>query len=580
MTSFQKTTPSSAKQLRLWPGVALAVLILLLKFTVPIFAPDSMALVFLGALVGVLLILLWWLLFSRAPWLDRLGAVVLVVAAMYITFPFLHMSIQGGAMGFLFPAMSLPILSVVLVAWAAATRRLAAGPRRVALLASILLTCGAFTLVRTGGMSGDGEADTHLRWTQTPEERLLAQGGDTPGAVPSAGAAAAASAGADWPGFRGASRDSVVRGVRLKTDWTASPAVQLWRKPIGPAWSSFAVRGPLMYTQEQRGEEEVVSCYDMTTGEPVWRHSDAARFWESNAGAGPRATPTLSNGRVYTLGGTGIVNALDAGDGTVVWSRHAEKDTGAKLPGWGFAGSPLVLGDLVIVATSGKLVAYDLATGAPRWLGTKGGSGYSSPQVLTIGGVEQIVQLSTFGAVGVAPADGTLLWEHEWKGDGIVQPAMTADGDILIGSGSGLSESGMRRLAVAHGPSGWTVEERWTSTGLKPYFNDFVVHAGHAFGFDGAILSCIDLKDGQRTWKGGRYGHGQLLLLPEQDLLLVLSEQGELALVAAKTDTFNELARHPAIEGKTWNHPVLAGDVLLVRNSEEMAAFRLSLEGR
>ncbi|HET6373344.1 MAG TPA: PQQ-binding-like beta-propeller repeat protein, partial [Candidatus Polarisedimenticolia bacterium] len=543
MTSFQKTTPSSAKQLRLWPGVALAVLILLLKFTVPIFAPDSMALVFLGALVGVLLILLWWLFFSRAPWLDRLGAVVLVVAAMYITFPFLHMSIQGGAMGFLFPAMSLPILSVVLVAWAAATRRLAAGPRRVALLASILLTCGAFTLVRTGGMSGDGEADTHLRWTQTPEERLLAQGGDTPGAVPSAGAAAAASAGADWPGFRGASRDSVVRGVRLKTDWTASPPVQLWRKPIGPAWSSFAVRGPLMYTQEQRGEEEVVSCYDMTTGEPVWRHSDAARFWESNAGAGPRATPTLSNGRVYTLGGTGIVNALDAGDGTVVWSRHAEKDTGAKLPGWGFAGSPLVLGDLVIVATSGKLVAYDLATGAPRWLGTKGGSGYSSPQVLTIGGVEQIVQLSTFGAVGVAPADGTLLWEHEWKGDGIVQPAMTADGDILIGSGSGLSESGMRRLAVAHGPSGWTVEERWTSTGLKPYFNDFVVHAGHAFGFDGAILSCIDLKDGQRTWKGGRYGHGQLFLLPEQDLLLVLSEQGELALVAAKTDTFNELAR-------------------------------------
>jgi hypothetical protein len=138
---------------------------------------------------------------------------------------------------------------------------------------------------------------------------------------------------------------------------------------------------------------------------------------------------------------------------------------------------------------------------------------------------------------------------------------------------------GTRRLAVAHGPAGWTVEERWASRAFKPYFNDFVVHGGHAFGFDGSILACIDLADGTRKWKGGRYGHGQLVLLPEQDLLLVLSEEGELALVKATPDPFTELARVPAIEGKTWNHPALVGDILLVRNGEEMAAFRLSLAG-
>jgi outer membrane protein assembly factor BamB len=154
-----------------------------------------------------------------------------------------------------------------------------------------------------------------------------------------------------------------------------------------------------------------------------------------------------------------------------------------------------------------------------------------------------------------------------------VQPAVMADGDVLIVASTG---SGTRRLAVAHGARGWTVEERWTSLGLKPYFNDFVVHKGHAYGFDGRILTSIDLQDGTRRWKGGRYGSGQLVLLPDQDVLLVLSEEGELALLSATPDKFTELARVPAIKGKTWNHPVLVGDLLLVRNGEEMAAFRLT----
>jgi hypothetical protein len=384
----------------------------------------------------------------------------------------------------------------------------------------------------------------------------------------------------DWPGFRGPGRDGIVHGVRLDTDWTSSPPIEMWRRAIGPGWSSFAVNGGLLYTQEQRGDDEIVACYKVSTGEPVWRHHDPVRFWESNGGAGPRATPTLSNGRVYTFGATGIVNALDAATGRVVWSRNAASDTGRKIPDWGFASSPLVADQVVIVAVSGSLVGYDVATGQPRWFGPSHGGSYSSPQPSTIDGVAQILLLTGAGATSVAPANGDVLWEYSWPGSVIVQPALIADGEVLINTSASTGGVGVRRIAVAHGPDGWSVEERWTSNGLKPYFNDFVVHKGHAFGFDGSILACINLEDGRRKWKGGRYGNGQLVLLPDEDLLLVLSEEGELALVTASPDQFTEVARFQALDGKTWNHPALIGDVLLVRNGQEMAAFRLPFAGR
>jgi outer membrane protein assembly factor BamB len=280
------------------------------------------------------------------------------------------------------------------------------------------------------------------------------------------------------------------------------------------------------------------------------------------------------------MGGTGILNALDARTGAVVWTRNAAADTGVKTPGWGFSSSPLVVGDDVIVAPGGTLAAYDAATGQPRWVGPTRGSDYSSPHLATIGGVTQVLLLNGRGVTSVAPDDGHLLWEHALTpGARIVQPALTTDGDILVTNGEYGEGNGMRRLAVVRGGSGWTSQERWTSTGLKPNFNDFVVHKGHAYGFDGSILACIDLADGSRKWKGGRYGNGQLMLLADQDVLLVLTDEGELALVGATPDGFRELGRSKAIEGKTWNHPVLVRDVLLVRNGEEMAAFRLAVAG-
>jgi outer membrane protein assembly factor BamB len=627
---MQTDNPTLRKPLRLWPGVILAIVLVVARYVVPPIAPSaelfSLPVPIVGFFASILCafaIALWWLFFSRAPWSERLIAIVLAIVAVAATRPLVHESIRGGNMGMMLPIYSIPVLGVALVVWAVAARRLQGGARWASLVVAILLACVPFVIIRTGGVMSTG-ADLHWRWTETPEQRLLAQAHDEPldsargrppslppstslpetppapaekpkepsapatakppelpKAPPAAKVEPAARpvtpTAAEWPGFRGPRRDSIIHGVQISTDWSASPPVEMWRRAIGPGWSSFAVAGDFLYTQEQRGEDEVVACYRVSTGEPVWRHRDPVRFWESNGGAGPRGTPAIGHGRVYSFGATGILNALDARNGAVVWSRNAATDTEVATPFWGFTSSPLVLDDIVIVAASGRLAAYDAATGKPRWLGPTGGAGYSSPHLMTIDGVTQVLLQRGARTTSVAPADGATLWEYSWQpAASIVQPAVIANGDILITTADAMGGQGMRRLVVGHGPGGWNVQERWTSRGLKPYFNDFVVHEGHAFGFDGSILSCIDVADGARKWKGGRYGNGQLVLLPDQDVLLVLSEEGELALVKATPNQFAEIARFKAIEGKTWNHPVLVGDVLLVRNGEEMAAFRLS----
>jgi outer membrane protein assembly factor BamB len=612
MSTTPHAEPRPRKPLRLWPGIALGLIVLLGRFVVPLVFPDAGLYGLLTSFGAAVLVLVWWLAASRAPWPERVEAVALVALGFLATPPLLHASIRGGGMGNLFWVLALPVLAMGFVAWAVATRDLRGALARRATMAAVLaMIFGAFTLLRTGGISNDFDNDLAWRWSPTPEDELLAKAAAEPVAVttplpaapPSEAPAPAASAppllaeapssapsaappplsleqdvSADWPGFRGADRAGVARGVRVATDWSASAPVELWRRPVGPGWSSFAVDGDLIYTQEQRGEEEVVAAYDLRTGQPVWRHVDRARFWESNAGAGPRGTPALARGRVYTLGGTGLANALDARTGAVVWTKNAAADTGMKTPTWGFAGSPLVLGDLAIVAASGRLVAYDAATGVRRWLGPPaGGASYSSPHRATIGGVDQVLLVSATGLTSVDPRDGKRLWHHPWKGYPIVQPALTPDGDVLV---SVSQDSGLRRVGVKRLPGGWATEERWTTNGLKPYFNDFVVHEGHAYGIDGRIVACVDLATGERKWKGGRYGAGQVMLLADQGLLLVLGERGELALVKAAPDQFTEVAKMPApaVEGKTWNHPVLVGDVLLVRNAEQMAAFRLPRE--
>ncbi len=311
------------------------VLLFLARFGIKAVVPGFQGFAW-GAQGGIICagaVVVWWLFLSRAAWAERLGAIVLMVVSLAATWSLRHESMGP----FWLVLYAIPILCFALVAWAVATRHLADGRRRATMAATVVLACGMWTLVRTEGITGDHVAKFTWRWKKTTEEKLgpAARVADPVTPKSSAERPAMSEPGltrVEWPGFRGPRRDGSIPGVRIETNWSASPPVELWRRPIGPGWSSFAVRGNFLYTQEQRGDDEVVASYKLTTGEPVWTHRDAARFFESNGGAGPRATPTLSNGRVYTFGATGILNALDAGNGAVVWSHNVASDTGTEVP--------------------------------------------------------------------------------------------------------------------------------------------------------------------------------------------------------------------------------------------------------
>src|SRR6185503_15686191 len=395
-------------KLRLWPGIVAVVLLLVFRFGVKALVPGitGFGYAVMGSLALALVTLLWWLFLSRARWIERLSAIGVIAVSLGGAWLLKHDSMW---LPWLF-AYAIPFLYLAFVTWAVATRGLSDRVRRLTMVAAIVVACGVWMFLRQDGINGDHNASFGWRWSASSEERLLAQAvnepatpASTPAVAPSVAPvnnsaspspsvapatqtkestpAAPARAQAEWPGFRGPGRDGIVLGVKIKTDWSASPPAQIWRRPVGPGWSSFAVSGDLLYTQEQRGDEEVVACYKATTGQPVWSHRDKARFFESNAGAGPRGTPTLYNGRVYAFGATGILNALDAANGSVMWSRNVATETNTKVPFWGFSSSPLVIGDVVIIAASGQLVGYDAASGSQRWVGPRVGGSYSSPQL-------------------------------------------------------------------------------------------------------------------------------------------------------------------------------------------------------
>ncbi len=486
----------------------------------------------------VILLLVWWLWFSRAQWLWPLAGLVPVVTAVVV--------------------------------------------------------------FRVDGVSGEMFPKLVFRWSETAEERsaALLDSESSVVALADGSTESLLKVGeGDWPQFRGPNRDGIVRGASIPPDW--SPGEPLWRRPVGLGWSSFAIVGDCAFTQEQRGDFETVVCYAAETGTQRWFHKNAAKFSEAMGGVGPRATPTFDEGHLYVLGATGILDCLEARTGRLRWSRNILKDAGTANIPWGMAGSPLIHGRLVIVSPGGSrqssLVAYDKHSGEWVWGGGNSQASYSSPMLHRVQGNDQILIFNGEGLFAHHPADGAVLWQYEYTNSpkiNVAQPIpLSAAGFPLLPSSlepenftSGKTAArillptgytvGTTLLDLAVASDGkWTAKPVWQSKRLKPKFNNIVVKDGYAYGADEGILTCIDLKNGKRKWKDGRYGFGQLLLVG--DLLLILAESGHLVLVEANPEHFREVSKFRALNGKTWNHPAIGNSLLLVRNGSEACAFRL-----
>ena len=398
-------------------------------------------------------------------------------------------------------------------------------------------------------------------------------------ASPGASPVAPAPASNYWTNFRGPKRDGKYDETTVSTNWPKSGLPQLWKQPVGVGHASFVVAEGKAYTIEQRRGQEVVAAYDINTGRELWAQKWNAEFTDST-GDGPRATPTWDNGRIYALGATGELRCLDANTGSVFWGKNILSDNQAKNLPWAMAASPLIVDDKVIVLPGGangkSVVAYNKLTGAPVWRVLNDTQAYVSPMLVDLGGRRQIVVVSASRVVGLAPEKGELLWEYPWDTDNginVSQPIMVDRNRFFISSGYG---KGAALVEVKGSGNSLTASTVWENKNMKNKFNSSVLHNGYIYGLDEGILVCLDVSTGERKWKEGRFGYGQIIVTNGH--LIVTSDQGEVALIKATPDKYTEVARFAAVQGQTWNYPAIASGRLLVRNSNEMAAYDLSVK--
>lgn len=570
------TSPAAAspppRPVRLWPAAAILALQLLAQWSYSRFATTNIQSgIELGAipLAGAILLSLWWLIASRTRWLDRvLGYALFLAAIAGVVY-----TQENTSYGAMLLAYAVPRLTTGIVVVLLATTWLRWPIRRWLLVAYIIGCAALHMAMRFESIGGNLAPEVSWRWTPSRIERSGAlMRPETHGTA----TLPAMVTPDDYPAFRGPPRDGRLVGVTFAADWSAPPQ-EVWRTEIGPGWSSFIAVGDYLFTQEQRGPDEAVTCYRAASGEEVWTNRIAALF-DDAMGIGPRATPTFDQGKLYTLGSTGFLQCLDAATGHTVWKRDLKEDAGCETPGYGFVSSPLVVNGLVVVFTCGpegkSAIAYHGATGDIAWLSGRKSTSYSSPQLVRIEDTPQILMNGEWGLQSLNPETGASLWGHPWNTKIFpigTQPVVLGN-TFLIGSTGSV---GSRLIEVTQNGDQWEATQAFAAKKFRPYFNNSVEHKGYCYGYDDQRIACISMKTGERQWEGDKCG-GQLLLIADMDLLLILTEKGQVVLLKAVPESCSEVARFQAIQGKTWNHPIIAHGRLFVRNSEEAACFQLN----
>ena len=379
-----------------------------------------------------------------------------------------------------------------------------------------------------------------------------------------------------WTQFRGQDRNGISPETGLLHAFPESGPEELWRRPLGAAFSGIVASGDALYTTESDEQGDYAVKLDAATGKTLWRRKIAPRYAES-FGNGPRATPALDGEHLYVLSGDGHVAALKAGDGEVVWSRSLMEDYGLELPAWGFASAPLVVGDQLILsvgAGEGRgVVAFDKANGEVRWSGGEGEAAYGSPVVIRAAGRRQLVVLDKPGVLGLS-LEGKELWRHEWASERGIKPALPifVEPDLLMVSASyGVGAVGLRLSAAGESVR---AEPVWENKVMRNHFNSSVLLDGMVYGFDNSTLKCVDPKVGETKW-ATRGGLGKGSLIYADGMLVVLTETGTLKLAEARPDTYVELASHKVFDGRCWTEPTLAAGRLYLRNQEEVVALDL-----